>query len=346
MLSARNAHPRDARVRFFDSHGQHEYCIYDASTHAPKDGNRGPGATYVSVTTLCHQGFAPFKAEQKAREIAASCRPGSYYSGVKAHEMTHTRWHYDPAKRRRVKHETGIWTYGRDAGTIMHECIEDFYNGKWSLETLAAAEEAGDNRFSARAQEHFRAFVREFPHLERFYNGRWTRAQLEQGTTSLLTPEMEHFLRFYDDHPHLVAFRTEWYVFDEALRLVGAIDMLFWDTRLQAYVIYDWKRARALRRRNWDGDTGHAWWSAHLPDANVEHYRLQLCIYALILERNYGIRVAEMWLVRLHPEGDNYEKVQVHWDEATMANLVATRLAQVHDKPEAPYAIANYHPSE
>lgn len=337
MLAEKNAHPRDQRVRFIDDVGQHEYCIYDEQGR-PKDGNRGPGHTYASVTTVCHHGFGEFNGAEKAKLVFSKLHPRSYYYGIRSpEELTRTWWEWDPVKKRRVKKETGIWPYVRDAGTIMHEMIEDHENGKWSLATLDEQEEEGRNDFSHRFHAHFRAFTDEFPHLAHFYNRRWTREQLEAGTTSLLPPEMEYFLNFKYDHPHLVPYRTEWYVFDEALRIVGAIDMLYWDAKLEAYCIYDWKRSRQLRDRDYDGAMGTAWYNAHMDDCNIQHYRLQLCMYKLILERNYGMRIAELWLVRCHPDAKNYQLLQVHWDDALMANVAAARARQVAGLPEAPY---------
>ncbi len=337
LLSERHAHPRDQRVRFIDDVGQHEYVIDDEHGR-PKDGNRGPGHTYVSVTTFCHKGFGEFDGEKMAKLVFANLHPRSYYWGIRGPEELTRSWsEWDPIKKRQVKKETGIWPYVRDAGTIMHEMAEDHENGQWSLATLDEQEALGLNDFAKRFQDHFRAFTDEFPHLAHFYNRRWTRAQLDAGATSLLPPELEHFLRFKHDHPHLVPYRTEWFVFDEALRLVGAIDMLYWDTRLQQYCIYDWKRSRALRDHHYDGATGTAWQNGHMEDCNVQHYRLQLCTYKLILERNYGIQIAELWLVRCHPDADNYQTLQVHWDEALMANMAAARAREVAGLPEAPY---------
>ena len=340
MLAKQHAHARDRRVRFLDDQKQHEYVILvglGGEIEVAMDGNRKEhGGTYVSVTTACHQGFTPFDSETKTVEIAASCRPGSYYYGLSAHEMAR------------------VWTYARDAGTLMHEQIERFYNGEWSLDTLEAQERHGLNTFSWREQDHFRAFVAELPRRDVFYNGRWTREQLECGTTSLLTPELEQFLLFQDDHPHLKPYRTEWIVFDETLRLVGAIDMVFWDERLQCHCIYDWKRTRALRTSNWEGTRGSAWWSEHLVDCNVEHYRLQLSTYKLILERQYGLTIAEMWLVRCHPEATRYEKRQVHWDASLMHNMVAARMHQllngnsttstINTTSTTPYVDSGYQP--
>jgi hypothetical protein len=210
----------------------------------------------------------------------------------------------------------------------------EFYNGEWSLSEI----DDDTNTFSEREQNHFRAFLKEVPHLERYYNGRWTRLQLELGTTSLVSPELEHFLRFHSHHQHLVPYRTEWRVFDEELRLVGSIDMVFWDEELRAYVLYDWKRSRMLRTSNWGGKHGIAEWNRHIQDCNVEHYSPN----SVILERNYELQIAQMWLLRCHPEASTYEKFQVRWDDEMMSNFVEARILEVSNMPRTPYLDEGY----
>ena len=49
----------------------------------------------------------------------------------------------------------------------------------------------------------------------------------------------------------------------------------------------------------------------HIPDLNYWHYSLQLNIYKMILERKYGVKVSEMYLVCLHPNHTNYQRIEV-----------------------------------
>ena len=51
--------------------------------------------------------------------------------------------------------------------------------------------------------------------------------------------EWKYFMNFYEDHKHLTAYRTEWFVFHEELKLAGSIDMVFYNENTGTYVIYD-----------------------------------------------------------------------------------------------------------
>jgi hypothetical protein len=349
-LAQENAHPRDSLIAFFDDHGQHEYVIYEWHKGAKRaiDGNcREKGGTYKSVTSWTHSGFKPFEHDAVIASILQKARKGDFYYGLKAEEISgerlEVRQQVDPAtgesQNVSVKVEEGLWPTWRDAGSIMHDQIELYYNGCWTFQGLEHMDAAGRLKFAQREHAQFRAFSERFPHLVPRYNeGHWT-PEMAAGREPLpvLSPELELFRQFAADHPHLQAYRTEWCVFDRELRLMGAIDMLFWDRRLQAFAIYDWKRSRRIRPSSFDGECGCAWWACHVHDCNLQHYSLQLSTYALILARNYGIVVREMWLVRLHPSERRYEKIQVHWDEALMQNMVAERLRTIAGLPERPY---------
>ena len=123
----------------------------------------------------------------------------------------------------------------------------------------------------------------------------------------------------------LVPYRTEWMVWDKELRLAGSVDMIFEnpDGTLQ---IYDWKRSKAIKKEN-------KWASAladcisHLPDSNFWHYSLQLNTYKWILEKNYGKKVSNMFLVGLHPNnsGNSYLRYEVDILSNEMENLIELR---------------------
>jgi ATP-dependent exoDNAse (exonuclease V) beta subunit len=118
-----------------------------------------------------------------------------------------------------------------------------------------------------------------------------------------LTPEFAQFLAFDAARSRdLVPYRSEWRVFDEDIRIVGTIDMLF--QRPDGTVeIYDWKRTKKIDDplTHWNKYALHPA-LAHLPDTNYWHYALQLNLYQYILESKYGLRVVGRSLVALHPE--------------------------------------------
>ena len=108
---------------------------------------------------------------------------------------------------------------------------------------------------------------------------------------------------------NLTPYRTEWVVFDESIQVAGAIDMIFQD-KAGAFHMYDWKRTKPIvRAASW----GFAKLAClrHIPDTNFWHYALQLNVYKAILEKNYGISISSMHLVRLHPDAAGYEDLMV-----------------------------------
>ena len=118
--------------------------------------------------------------------------------------------------------------------------------------------------------------------------------------------EFEYFQNFVKDFTHLKPFRSEWTVYDEALKLSGSIDMLFINED-GTLSIYDWKRCKSVEKFVSYNQFALGPVS-HLPDTNFWHYSIQLNTYKLIIERNYGYKVKDMYLVCIHPELDtNYQ---------------------------------------
>jgi ATP-dependent exoDNAse (exonuclease V) beta subunit len=124
------------------------------------------------------------------------------------------------------------------------------------------------------------------------------------------TKEWQYFLNFVRDYPELVPYRTEWAVFDQHLKLAGSIDMLY-KNKDGTLSIYDWKRAKEITKKNNFNKFAIAECIKHLPDTNFWHYALQLNIYKAILETNYKILIKDLYLVRLHPDAENYELIKL-----------------------------------
>lgn len=122
--------------------------------------------------------------------------------------------------------------------------------------------------------------------------------------------EWNYFLKFVADFPQLKPYRTEWTVYHEELKLAGSIDMVY-ENPDGSLSIYDWKRSADIIKVNaWNkcAITKEIDW---MPDSNFWHYSLQLNAYKMILETKYGKVVKDLYLVRLHPDSDNYELIQV-----------------------------------
>jgi hypothetical protein len=149
-------------------------------------------------------------------------------------------------------------------------------------------------------------------------------------------PEFRYFLQFYADHAaRLRPYRTEWTVFDEAVRISGSIDMVFENLDPATgspdgtLSIYDWKRCKEIKKVPFGAkDYSRTPLIAHIPDTNYWHYCLQLNTYKAILERNYGKRVTDLFLVCLHPDNKNgsYQCIRVVDLQADIAALFKERL--------------------
>lgn len=143
--------------------------------------------------------------------------------------------------------------------------------------------------------------------------------------------EWKYFMNFYEDHKHLTAYRTEWFVFHEELKLAGSIDMVFYNENTGTYVIYDWKRVKGITY-----DTDYNKYAltpciSNLPDTNFWHYALQLNVYRRILQEKYNMVITELALVVLHPEheNNNYEVVPLPMLDFEVGELWKHRLQSI-----------------
>jgi ATP-dependent exoDNAse (exonuclease V) beta subunit len=124
--------------------------------------------------------------------------------------------------------------------------------------------------------------------------------------------EWQYFINFMKDHTHLKPYRTEWIIYDEDSKIAGSIDMVY-ENPDGTLSIYDWKRSKLITRINNFNKFAIPPVICHLPDSNFWHYALQLNTYKYILERKYGKKIKDLYLVRLHPDAEekNYELIQL-----------------------------------
>ena len=145
--------------------------------------------------------------------------------------------------------------------------------------------------------------------------------------------EFQYFRQFLKDFPELKAYRTEWMIYNEDLKLSGSIDMIFEnpDGTLQ---IYDWKRCKEIKHESEYGKYAITPCISHLPDTNFWHYALQLNVYKMIIEEKYNKKVTGLYLVCLHPDNvyKTYERINVPVLENEMKELVKTRLEELSNK--------------
>lgn len=124
------------------------------------------------------------------------------------------------------------------------------------------------------------------------------------------TKEYSFFNNFKNEHQHLVPYRTEWNVYHEDHKISGSIDMIYVNDD-DTLSIYDWKRCKKIEKQNNFGKRCIIDGLQHIHDSNYWHYCLQLNIYKYILETKYQKKVKDLHLVVIHPDNDNYQKIQL-----------------------------------
>jgi len=153
--------------------------------------------------------------------------------------------------------------------------------------------------WSEKSKEAMALGTKMHSNIENYYNG-----------IAVDFPEYPYFKNYLNDHPNLVPFRTEWCVYTSAYKIAGSIDMVYIDPKDPKKVILaDWKRSKEIKMENkWEKGLGCL---SELDNCNYNHYCLQLNMYKIILEKSYGLTVSEMFLVIIHPDNDNYIKINV-----------------------------------
>jgi ATP-dependent exoDNAse (exonuclease V) beta subunit len=140
------------------------------------------------------------------------------------------------------------------------------------------------------------------------------------------TVEWRQFQEFWDKHGwDLEPYRTEWEVWVEEIKLAGSLDMVFRRKSDGRYLIYDWKRSKEIKFENsWGTGYGPV---SHLPDCNYWHYTLQLNVYKWVLEKYYGLDIADMYLVICHPNATTYKRLRLNHLDDEVEAMVECRKA-------------------
>lgn len=129
------------------------------------------------------------------------------------------------------------------------------------------------------------------------------------------TEEFGQFQNFISHHNNLIPYRSEWRVFDDYANIAGTIDLI--TSNGSNYDIYDWKRSKKIintfnglpiEQNQWQQGVGGL---KHIDDTSYNRYCLQQSLYKYILEKNYQIKIENMFLIVIHPDNDNYYKVKV-----------------------------------
>ena len=142
------------------------------------------------------------------------------------------------------------------------------------------------------------------------------------------TEEFDQFKNFINDHNDLLPYRSEWRVYDDSLNIAGTIDLIVKNGK--NHDIYDWKRSKKvvstyngqpIEQNQWQQAVGGL---SHIDDTSYNRYCLQQSLYKFILEKNYGIKVDNMYLIVMYPDNQNYYKIKVPYLKDEIIHILET----------------------
>lgn len=326
-LTLRNFHPRDLALTFQEADHRYQLVL------------GGPWRTLVSRA-------AKHDDDEELRAKADGSWPGAPNRGLRSTTgFIHTLFPvFDPdAKGAGMFERKAEWERWERIG--WHECPRDVssqlrtkrdewlvkYPSVTTLAELKALWEAG-------GAEASRAGTAMHANLEYYYTER---------SYESVSREFALFREFERAHVEgkLRAFRTEWTIYNEALRLCGSVDILYeyvnsrapWPPRpglKKRLVVMDWKRSKKLVKfTGYTDDKRTVPATAGCLDCNYTHYTIQLCLYKWMLEQSYDVVIDAMFLVVLHPDQEHYILEPVEWHDALMQAILAHRRAQIEPSP-------------
>ena len=160
--------------------------------------------------------------------------------------------------------------------------------------------------------------------IEKFYNN---------VPVSDISTEFNYFLEFHEKHKdEIIAYRTEWMIYDVELKLAGSIDFVYQD-KDGNLSIGDWKRSKEIKKKPFRNECSVNPIIEHIPDCNFWHYSLQLNTYKAMLERNYDKKIKDLFIICLHPENKNnsYLKFKVPDLQKEVLELFEERKQQLEN---------------
>ncbi|MFP4401898.1 MAG: PD-(D/E)XK nuclease family protein [Candidatus Nanoarchaeia archaeon] len=119
--------------------------------------------------------------------------------------------------------------------------------------------------------------------------------------------EFEQYLEFKKES-NIQILGIEWRIFDEELDIAGTVDCIAKDNSSGEIYIFDWKRVKEIKETSPDNALYPL---EHLANSNYWKYALQLNMYKYILEKHYNMKISGTYLVQLHDELEEFNKVKV-----------------------------------
>ena len=260
-------------LKLLNHHIRDENITFTESSHNYTIGDGK--SRFISTTTFIHTLFAPFDADGVITNMMNSKKwSSSKYYGMTREEIK-LEW---KNKASHSSHE----------GTGLHQHIEMFMN-----QPVIQSDKSSPITHSELLAYYYDNHQHYFSEIQD-------------------TREWKFFLNFVETHPELRPYRTEWMIYDEECKIAGSIDMIYINED-GTLSIYDWKRCMTIEKTSGWNKYGIVDCINHLPDTNFWHYALQLNIYKKILEKNYGVKISQLFLVKLHPDNKSkgYEIIKL-----------------------------------
>jgi hypothetical protein len=252
---------------------------------------------YTSVTTWNHSHFPHFDADDIIQKMMSG----------KSWKEGHKYWGQTPEQIKQLWDNNKNQVSG--AGTDMHYNIECFMNHP-------------DLEAGYTHQDLYNDYLKKSHSLESLPSQRLQSLYVNESL------EWSYFLQYIQDTPDFKPYRTEWTIYHEDLKLAGSIDMVY-ENPDGTLNIYDWKRAKDITPVNHFNKYGVTYAISHLPDSNFWHYALQLNTYKAILEDKYNKTIKDLYLVRLHPDAEEYELIKLPDLKQEIKELFEERKKQV-----------------
>jgi ATP-dependent exoDNAse (exonuclease V) beta subunit len=120
-------------------------------------------------------------------------------------------------------------------------------------------------------------------------------------TTSPITlPKAIHGVKWIENNiPSHRLMLPEIIIYSKELGIAGTIDLMVYNEETDEYSLVDWKTNKAIYKTAFRGKKGIKGPTRTMPDCNFNQYTLQLSIYRFLLEKYYGIKIAQQCLVHL-----------------------------------------------
>ena len=123
--------------------------------------------------------------------------------------------------------------------------------------------------------------------------------------------EYYFFRRFqkYANQRKWVAYRNDWDIFHEELKLVGRVDMIYRHKNKKEFVLVEWKRKNTIIKK---GIHQAKFPVNKLIDSEWNRFVLTMNLYKYILENKYDCKIREMMLVNMYAGYPSHTDFHIH----------------------------------